>query len=87
MSDQIHPSADYWSQPLSHLLTELRTTAQGLSTLEAQARLKAIGPNTLKERKRATAWGLFLSQFRSPLVLILLFATLVSAFVKEYVKI
>jgi len=85
MSDEIRQPFDYWSHPAADLLNELRTTAQGLSTLEAQARLRAYGLNTLKERKRATAWGLFLSQFKSPLVLILLFATLISALVREYI--
>jgi Mg2+-importing ATPase len=84
MSDQVHQPADYWSHPAGQLLTGLRTSPQGLSTFEAQARLKVVGPNTLKERKRATAWALFLGQFKSPLVLILLFATFISAFVKEY---
>jgi P-type Mg2+ transporter len=84
MSDRALQTPEYWSDPASQLLTGLHTTPQGLSTFEAQARLKVAGPNTLKERKRATAWALFLGQFKSPLVLILLFATFISAFVKEY---
>ncbi len=75
---------DYWSQPADQVLAALHSTPQGLSSSEAQKRLQAVGPNTLKARKRATAWGLFLNQFKSPLVLILLFATVVSAFAKEY---
>jgi P-type Mg2+ transporter len=85
MSDPTPQPVDYWSRPAAQLLSDLGTTAQGLSALEAQTRLKTYGPNTLKERKRATALGLFLRQFKSPLVLILLFATFISAFVKEYV--
>jgi Mg2+-importing ATPase len=84
MPDSPHQLADYWSHPADQLLAELRSSPQGLSTSEAQERLKQIGPNALKLRKRATAWGLFINQFTSPLVLILLFATLVSAIAKEY---
>jgi Mg2+-importing ATPase len=84
MSEQLRQSVDYWSTPADQVLTELRATAQGLSAAEAQARLKALGLNTLKARKRATALGLFLRQFKSPLVLILLFATFISALAKEY---
>src|SRR5574341_126926 len=84
MPDLFVQPKEYWSQPADKLLEELHSTPQGLSTAEAQARLRIVGPNTLQARKRATAWGLFLNQFKSPLVLILLFATVVSAFAKEY---
>ncbi len=78
------PSAEYWSRPADQVLAELSATPEGLGGADALARLKAAGPNTLKARKRASAWGLLLKQFRSPLVLILLFATIVSAVVREY---
>ena len=84
MSGQLRQSVDYWSPPADQVLAGLQATAQGLSAAEAQARLKSAGPNALEARKRATALGLFLRQFKSPLVLILLFATLISAFVREY---
>jgi Mg2+-importing ATPase len=76
--------ADYWSHPAAQLLGELGSTQQGLSTAEAQLRLKQIGPNLLKVSKRASAWGLLFDQFKSPLVLILLFAVVVSAFAQEW---
>jgi Mg2+-importing ATPase len=84
MPGPFQPTVDYWSQPAEQLIAALHSTSQGLSSSEARKRLEAVGPNTLKARKRATAWGLFLNQFKSPLVLILLFATAVSAFVQEY---
>ncbi|MGZ5496746.1 MAG: cation-transporting P-type ATPase, partial [Candidatus Aminicenantales bacterium] len=75
--------ADYWSRPAEQLLSDLGATAQGLGDAEARSRLETVGPNLLKVHKRATALGLFLSQFKSPLVLILVFATFVSALAKD----
>jgi len=85
MADNISAPSQYWSQPLDSLLTALNTTSEGLSTDEAQQRLEQFGPNVLKARKKATALGLFLDQFRSPLVLILVFAAGLSAILQEWV--
>jgi Mg2+-importing ATPase len=84
MSVPLPRGADYWSRPAERLLEDLGATPQGLGDAEARARLEAVGPNVLKVRKRATALGLFLKQFKSPLVLILLFGTFISALVKDY---
>jgi Mg2+-importing ATPase len=75
----------YWGQPVESLLDSLNSTADGLASLEAQQRLEEVGPNVLVPRKRATALGLFLNQFKSPIILILLFATAVSAATQEWV--
>jgi Mg2+-importing ATPase len=77
--------SQYWSQPVESLLTALQSTAGGLTTSDAQQRLAAFGSNVLEARKKATALGLFLNQFKSPIVLILLFATGVSAVLKDWV--
>jgi Mg2+-importing ATPase len=74
----------YWSQAPQAVLAALQGSAEGLSTESAQQRLAEVGPNALKVRERATALGLFLNQFRSPIVLILLFATGVSAVLQEW---
>ena len=75
----------YWSQPTDSLLASLHSTPGGLSTDEARQRLEQFGPNALRAREKATALGLFLNQFKSPIILILLFATGVSAVVKDWV--
>ncbi len=74
----------YWSEPPSRLLATLNTTSGGLSSVEARQRLEAYGPNTLEAKKKATALRLFLNQFRSPIVLILLFATGASAVLADW---
>jgi Mg2+-importing ATPase len=55
-----------------------------LAQSEAEQRLKKYGPNALDKRKQLTALGLFLNQFKSPLVLILIFAALISLIVGEW---
>jgi len=84
MTEEAKPT-QYWSQPLDSLLAALRSTPDGLSAAEARQRLAQFGPNTLKARKKATALGLFLNQFKSPIILILLFATIVSAVLQDWV--
>lgn len=45
---------------------------------EANVRLRHFGRNSLETTKRETALGLFLNQFKSPLVLILVIASIIS---------
>ena len=85
MSDNHNNLDPFWSQPLDRLLTALNSTADGLSTAEAARRLQQVGPNTLKAGQQMTALGLLLNQFQSPLVLILVFAVIVSAFAQEWI--
>ncbi|HSB91187.1 MAG TPA: magnesium-translocating P-type ATPase [Anaerolineales bacterium] len=79
----IPPSA-YWSRPTADLLTELRSTPDGLSTAVATERLIQAGPNLLKPRRHDTALRALLGQFTSPLVLILVFAAVVSAVARQW---
>jgi Mg2+-importing ATPase len=74
----------YWSRPAEDLLRELHSTPDGLSTTEARQRLQQVGPNVLKRRRHDSALRLFLGQFTSPLVLILIFAAIISAFAGEW---
>jgi P-type Mg2+ transporter len=75
----------YWSKPSADLLASLHSTADGLSAEEAGRRLAQFGANVLQARKKTTAWGVFLNQFKSPIILILVFATVVSALLKDWV--
>ena len=82
-----HPSLldQYWSQPHEALLQTLGTSSSGLTQLEAQRRLEQYGPNRLQDQKRASNIGLFLNQFKSPITLILLFATGISAVLRDWI--
>src|SRR6478752_6919639 len=81
---QVVPEA-YWRLPAEGLMTQLRSGAHGLSKRQAADRLKQYGPNTLKAMKRATAISLFANQFKSPLVLILIAASIISLVAAEWI--
>ena len=70
---------NYWSIPTEKLMLTLQTDISGLSNEEAQKRLKAYGENTIKKQEKATKLILFLGQLKNPIMLILIFATIVSA--------
>lgn len=85
-ADQQSVSPDggaYWSIETNELLRRLETSASGLAASEAASRLAKFGRNTPASKSSASALIVFARQFRSPLVLILIFAASVSAFVGE----
>jgi P-type Mg2+ transporter len=69
------PQLDFWSRPEGEVLAGLESAAGGLSAEEARKRLERYGPNTLKPGRRTDALALLFAQFKSPLVLILIFAS------------
>lgn len=75
---------DYWSETIETILNRLETSIQGLNGNESARRLEYVGKNTLDTRAEMTPLRLFWAQFQSPIVLILLFATAVSAFVQDW---
>jgi len=79
------PLDTYWNASPEQLLAALHSAAPGLTSAEAEARLQRYGPNSLEARERHTALALLFNQFRSPLILILVFAATVSAFVGEWI--
>jgi Mg2+-importing ATPase len=85
MGDDVADLREYWSQRTDKLLDALETSPEGLSAADASSRLSEHGPNALEDRERATGLRIFLNQFKNPIVLILLFATGVSAIVKDWV--
>lgn len=82
-ADRLGISA-YWSMSPTQMLSELRTSDRGLDQDEAESRLKTRGPNALKSASRSVGFGLWLNQFKNPLVLILVFAAIISAFAGEW---
>jgi Mg2+-importing ATPase len=79
------PAEDHWSQPPGRLLEALRAVEQGLTAAQAAERLRQYGPNTIDTTGKAGALGLYARQFKSPLVLILIVASVVSLVATEWV--
>jgi P-type Mg2+ transporter len=75
----------YWSVEAERVVSALQSTDTGLRQSEAARRFRQYGANALEKMRQATALALFLNQFRSPLVLILIFAAIVSGVVGEWV--
>ena len=73
----------FWGIPAPELLQQLQTTPQGLTNDDARQRLARYGFNLLKPKKRSDALSLLLSQFKSPIILILLFAAGLSLFLHD----
>lgn len=69
----------YWSQKSDVLISTLGSSASGLNQSEAARRLAEVGHNILITKSEITPLGLFLNQFKSPIMLILIFATMTSA--------
>jgi P-type Ca2+ transporter type 2C len=66
--------------PPDALLSILDSGIDGLTTGEASRRLVEYGPNELKTRHRISPWSVLLDQFKNVLVIILVIATILSAF-------
>jgi Mg2+-importing ATPase len=74
----------FWSLSPQGLLGKLTSAASGLSQEEAQIRLRTFGPNLFKPRKPLTIFTLLLSQYKSPIILILICAALLSFFLGDH---
>lgn len=84
------PAIDGGSTPAWHSLAgaeveqRLETGGHGLTQQEVEARLARYGPNLLEEEPPAPGWVVFLRQFRSPLIFILLLALVVTLLLGEH---
>jgi P-type Mg2+ transporter len=73
----------WWLEPLPARTAELAAMVTGLSGAEAKARLARFGPNLFRERQEKSLLLQYLTRFKNPLVIILLVASAVSAFIGE----
>ncbi|MCG6193392.1 magnesium-translocating P-type ATPase [Leptospira sp. FAT2] len=73
----------FWSLTPEECLTGLNSDRLGLSEEEARNRLNRFGSNRLSSQKESSVWGLFFSQFKSPIVLLLFFAAGLSIVVRD----
>jgi P-type Mg2+ transporter len=74
---------NYWSKEPAQVLEQLQTTKEGLSNDEAARRLKQYGLNSFSTQKQRSALKLFLSQFASPITIILILAATLSFFLQD----
>lgn len=77
---------DWHRLSVDEIMGFLKISAGGLASQEAEARLVKYGPNKLKEAKKVSILGLFLEQFKSFLILLLIAATIISMAIGEFVE-
>ena len=82
--NQLPPA--FWSISATEMLRQLETAKEGLAGDEARQRLARYGANLLKPPKRSDVFTLLLAQFKSPIILILFFATGLSFFLQDPVQ-
>ena len=78
--------ARFWSTDAPGLLQQLQVPPEGLSVEEASRRLSQYGPNLLKPPTRSGPLWLLLGQFKSPIILILIFAAGLSFYLEHLVE-
>ena len=78
---QVSPS--FWNLPAEQVLQQIESNPQGLSRQEAQKRLIQYGANSLKQKQQNNTLFLLLNQFKSPIILILIAAAILSGFLGD----
>ncbi|MDP9077037.1 MAG: magnesium-translocating P-type ATPase [Bacteroidota bacterium] len=69
----------FWQFSKEQALTHLSASKDGLSNQDAAKRIKEYGPNKIRANANNSAILLFLSQFKSPVTILLIAAALLSA--------
>ncbi|MEH1969253.1 magnesium-translocating P-type ATPase [Nostoc sp.] len=79
----MNPQSTFWSLSKDQVLQQTHSTISGLSRQDARQRLSEYGANSLKEKHKSSALMLLLNQFKSPIILILIFAAVLSIFLQD----
>ncbi|HNX01263.1 MAG TPA: magnesium-translocating P-type ATPase [Candidatus Cloacimonadota bacterium] len=80
MNDESFP---FWSIPQNEILQQLHSKQEGLTAQDARQRLIENGRNTLKKEKSHSSFKLLVSQFSSPIIIILICAAILSIFLHD----
>ena len=73
----------FWILSGDQVLEETHSTKNGLSGQDAKQRLRDNGANSLQQKHKSSTLLLLLDQFRSPIILILIFAAVLSIFLQD----
>ncbi len=74
----------YYSSDYADAFKKLNVGNEGLS--DADKRLSEYGFNELEAKKRNPVFAIFASQFSNPLIILLIIASVLSVFLKEYLE-
>lgn len=73
----------FWNIPADELLSSLGTSLKGLTHKDAEGRLLKSGSQITGAHVKTNEFKLFLAQFKSPVILLLLFAATLSLFLAD----
>ncbi|MBN9614335.1 MAG: magnesium-translocating P-type ATPase [Acidobacteriales bacterium 59-55] len=85
METPTKPLDAFWDRSLLELFQLLQATPNGLTSEEANQRLRLYGPNSLDHESRFAALFSFLGLFANPLVIILVVASAISLALGEHI--
>ncbi|MEO8482472.1 MAG: magnesium-translocating P-type ATPase [Acidobacteriota bacterium] len=74
----------YWARPTDELFAQLRATARGLTSAEAERRLNESGQGDVRDRQRLSRTRVLVRQVGSPLLWLLIAAAAISAVSSEW---
>lgn len=74
----------YQSKNIEEIKKILRTSENGLKEEEVRKRLQENGKNEIPKPPKQTVFNIFIEQFKSPIVLILIIAAIFSIMIKSY---
>ncbi len=78
-------SVEAHARPIADVLSNLEVSAtSGLSSTEAAQRLEHFGRNLLTGKRPRSRWLLFLDQFKSYLIVVLIFAALLAGVIGDF---
>ncbi|MGH9903044.1 MAG: cation-translocating P-type ATPase, partial [Pyrinomonadaceae bacterium] len=80
------PGTPWHTLTVESTFERLDSSTRGLTAAEAARRLADVGPNELQAAARVSPWKILLEQFKNVLIVILLFATALSAFLGHGVE-
>ena len=80
----MQPYRNWHAHAIQKVLKNIKSTERGLSSRTAKIRLDRFGPNELPQEKATSKAMLFLRQFHSPLMYILLATVAISFFLGHY---
>ncbi len=72
--------------PADAVMSHLSSAPQGLGEVEVARRFDEYGPNELQAADRVSPWAILFEQFKNVLIIILLIATAISAFLGQGVE-
>lgn len=75
----------YYNKDKDDVIRELGSNIDGLSSKEASERLEKNGKNILPQKKKESVFSIFISEFKDPMILLLIFAVIASLIAGEVI--